>query len=114
MYHAAACGALNPRYWPGRLEERHGDAEGAGADAGVVGEDGVTVVPLVGVAVLPSLILMADGGVGDVQVGTTAPAAPPLLEDEPAGSGADDAPDIAPPGPPGGGGGGGDDPPPTA
>ena len=105
---------MNPRYWPGRLEERHGDAEGAGADAGVVGEDGVTLVPLVGVAVLPSLILMADGGVGDVDVETIAAAAPLLLEDVPAVSGADDAPDIEPPGPPGGGGGGGDVPPPAA
>jgi hypothetical protein len=105
---------LNPRYWPGRLEERHGDAEDGGADAGVVGEDGVTLLPVLGVAVLPSLILMADGGVGDVDMETTAAAAPPLLVDAPAGSGADDAPDIVPPGPPGGEGEGGDVPPPTA
>jgi hypothetical protein len=107
---------LNPRYWPGRLEERHGDAEGGGGDAGVVVEDGVTLVPLVGTAALPSLILLSDGGVGDIDVDEIAALAAPLLEGTPApaGSGADDAPDIEPPGPPGSGGGSGEVPPPTA
>jgi len=104
---------LNPRYWPGRLEERHGDAEGGGGDGGVAGEDGVTLLPLVGVAVLPSSVLVADGGVGDVDVETTPAVVPPLLEEVPAESGEDDPPDIAPPDPPGAGGGDGDVPPPT-
>ena len=100
---------MNPRYWPGRLEERHGDAEDGGSDAGVVGEAGVTLLPLVDVAVLPSFILMADGGVGDVEVETTAPAVPPLLEDAPTGTGAD----VAASEPRVGGGGGGGGPPPA-
>ena len=31
-------------------------------------EDGVSLVPLVGMAALPSLILLSDGGVGDIDV----------------------------------------------
>jgi hypothetical protein len=100
---------LNPRYWPGRLEERHGDAEGGGGDGGVAEEDGVTLLPL-GVAVLPSSVLVADGGVGDVDVETTPAVVPPLLEDAPTGTGAD----VAASGPPGGGGGGGGGSPPAA
>jgi len=104
---------LNPRYWPGRLEERHGDAEGGGGDGGVAGEDGVTLLPLVGVAVLPSSVLVADGGVGDVDVETTPAVVPPLLEEEPTGTGADVAA-SGPAGEGGGGGGGGGGPPPAA
>ena len=105
---------MNPRYWPGRLEERHGDAEGGGGDGGVAGEDGVTLLPLVGVAVLPSSVLVADGGVGDVDVETTPAVVPPLLEEEPTGTGADVAASGLAGEGGGGGGGGGGGPPPAA
>ena len=98
-----ACGTLNPRYWPGLAEERHGDAEGGGEDAVVV-EDTASLFPPLGIAALTPLIALPDGGVGDIDVDAmAAAAAPPTGETlAPAASGADDAV----PSPAGGGGGG--------
>jgi hypothetical protein len=111
MYQAIACGTLNPRYWPGLAEERHGDTEGGGAD--VVGEEETPLVPLLTVAALPPFIAPSDGGVGDNDGEAIAAVAPPPPEDPlaPADGGADDCPKDATPGAPGGGGGDGVPPP---
>src|SRR5260370_41583236 len=69
-----ACGTLNPRYWPGLAEERHGDAEGGGEDAVVV-EDTASLFPPLGTAELNPLIAQPDGGVVDIDVAAMAAAA---------------------------------------
>ena len=103
MYHAAACGTLNPRYWPGLDEARQGEADG-----------GTSPLLLFEGAALGLLVGAAGSGDGAIEVEVIAAVGEAPSDDPPAETGAGRAARE----PPGGGGGGGDDdavaPPPAA